>query len=257
MHMKPVTIGTLDRLTTVTAPPMKMIITYQLPLLKDSFHMSQNSQQSVALMTLISKLISKKISTVAILEGQTLRQSSKFNLVSPGKIRSTKSIKQEPNKPKYPKCYNKTLSIEALSAPKPTNMILNPSKIRTLHPIKNMSNTIIKILIQPQATSSQFMEQIMLTIIFLHRLQISIVSKKTTFSTIQNHIKLTLTTFTMTTFHKEIQITLSLTNLMILLLTKHNPNKINRETTKITKIHNLTILSFETLIHSLKVKSLL
>lgn len=136
-------------------------------------------------------------------------------------------------------------------------MILHPSKILILHPIKNTINTIIKIPISLQATSNQFMELITLTIIFRHRLQISIVSKKTTFSTIRNHIKLTLTTFTMTTFHKEIQITLSLINLMILFLTKHNPKKINSETTKITKIHNLTILSFETLIHSLKVKSLL
>jgi hypothetical protein len=93
MHMKLVTIGMLDRLTTVTVPPMKMIITYQLPLLKDSFHMSQNSQQSVALMTLISKLISKKISMVTISEGQNFKQSLKLNLVSPGKIKSTKSTK--------------------------------------------------------------------------------------------------------------------------------------------------------------------
>ena len=93
MHMKPVTIGILDRLTTVTVPPMQMIRTYQLPLLKDSFHMSQNSQQSVALLTLISKLISKKISIVTILEGQIFRQSLKLNLVSPGTIKSTKSTK--------------------------------------------------------------------------------------------------------------------------------------------------------------------
>jgi hypothetical protein len=93
IHMKPVTIGMFGRLTTVTVPPMKTIRTYQLPLLKDSFHMSQNSQQSVALLTLITKLISKKISMVTILEGQIFRQSLKLNLVSPGKIKSTKSTK--------------------------------------------------------------------------------------------------------------------------------------------------------------------
>lgn len=79
MHMKPVTIGTLGRLTAVTVPHMKTIRTYQLPLLKDSFHMSQNSQQSVALLTLISKIVSKKISMATILEGQTFRQSLKLN----------------------------------------------------------------------------------------------------------------------------------------------------------------------------------
>lgn len=120
-------------LLTLMVHPTKMITTYQLLSLENSFRMNQNYRRPVASLTLtnkvlskISKILSKMISTVTTSENPIFKQTSKLSWESPEKCKWIKSTNLVPNKRKFLICFTKILSIEVLSTLKPLNMSLSP-----------------------------------------------------------------------------------------------------------------------------------